>query len=143
MKRFPHRAPGTRHTFTQKILTTKSASRLAVLLVLSLAAGLAVASLASRAQAQKGRTAGSAYAEPVLRPAPGPVRPITERETPAAGPDVLKAGAAVPALEEGAPLERLDAKGPSKSAAGVSAQAQGVPVLTVQNAPDIPQCREL
>ena len=131
MKRFPRRTPGTRHTFTQKILTTKSAGRLAVLLVLSLVAGLAASSLASRAQAQKRRTDGTSSAEPVLRPALSPVRPAEERKTPSADPDVPKAVTAAPPFEEGAPVGRLGAQG------------QAVPVITRQNAPDIPQCREL
>jgi hypothetical protein len=143
MKRFPRRFPDVRHSFTQKILTTKAPGRPAVLLVLALAVGAGAASLASRAQAQKGRAAGASSAEAVLRPAPGPVSPDAERGTPAPNPGVLRSVAAVPAFEGGAAVERLGAQGPSNPAAGAGAQAPAVPVLTRKNAPDIPQCREL
>ncbi|MFL6334264.1 MAG: Ig-like domain repeat protein [Pyrinomonadaceae bacterium] len=146
MKRIPRPARGIRHTSTKNILSTQTRGRLAVLLVLALAVAAAAASLASRAQAQKKRTAGveSAAATEVLRPASGPVRSPAGREAPDADLDAPKTDAPLPAaLEDGTPVQLLGAKGPAKSVASASAQAQGVPVLTRQNAPDIPQCREL
>jgi hypothetical protein len=113
----------------------------AALLVLALAIGVAAISTVSQVQAKK-RPAHVAPVGKVLHAEPGPGRSAAEREVPAPNPGALRSDGAVSAPTEKATPEQQP-NDQAELTASANAKAQSVPVLTRQNAPDIPQCREI